>query len=81
MVKVDTRKVILKRKPNSNDGEARLIEIETSLIDYGTTSIEGTDVEISVAVAIFELKKEDRHVVLDIGSDKQFSKEHVLCGL
>lgn len=74
MVEVQKRKVLIKRKPSSEDGAERMIEIETNLMDYGESKVEGTNIVISVALATFELKGEDKHHVLRLGDDKAFGK-------
>lgn len=52
--------------------KSREKELETNVLDYGDSQIEGTDVIVSVAVATFVLKKEDRHQVLRLGDDTKF---------
>ena len=76
MVETTTQKVLIKRRPNSEDGNVRVIEIETRLKDYGESLIEDTNVYVSAAVAAFELKNEDRFQVIRLGDDKTFGKYH-----
>jgi hypothetical protein len=81
MVEVQKRKVLIKRKPSSEDGAERIIEIETNMMDYGASKVEGTDIVISVAVATFELKGEDKHHVIRLGDDIAFGTFLILLRL
>ena len=72
MVKTETKSMIARTASKSSRKKTREKEYETNVLDYGESQIEGTDVVVSVAVATFVLKDEDKHQVLRVGDDSKF---------
>ena len=72
MVKSEKKAVVARTASKSSRKKSREKEYETNILDYGESQIEGTDVVVSVAVATFVLKNEDRHQVLRVGDDSKF---------
>jgi hypothetical protein len=68
VVSVETNNIVLKSKSKSD--RERVREVETQLIDYGETLVDNA--VISVAVAVFKLKGEDRHQVMSLTEDEAF---------
>ena len=73
MVHVEKQKVTLRRASSRSDRE-REKEVETHLYDHGEARIAGTNIVVSVAVATFTLKGEDRYQVLRLSDDEEFRK-------
>jgi hypothetical protein len=70
VVSVETKTIVLKSKSKSKSDRERVREVETQLIDYGETLVDNA--VISVAVAVFKLKGEDRHQVMSLTEDEDF---------
>ena len=68
VVSVEKKTIVLRSKLKSDKEKYR--EVKTQLIDYGETHVD--NVVISVAVAVFELKGEDRHQVMSLTEDETF---------
>lgn len=76
MVKSERKSIVARTGSKSNRKKTREKEYETNILDYGESQLEGTDVFVSVAVATFVLKDEDRHQVLRVGDDSKFRTCH-----
>ena len=74
MVHIEKQKVILRRGSSRNSDKEREKEVETHLVDYGESRIAGTNIVVSVAVATFTLKGEDRYQVIRLSDDEEFRK-------
>lgn len=72
MVHVETNTVKLRSSSKRNSDKERTQEVETKLCDYGDSRVAGTNIVVSVAVATFTLKSEDRHQVLRLSDDEDF---------
>ena len=73
MVDFEKKKVVLKSRSKTDRDRDKVREIDTIVADYGDSRIAGTNVVVSVAVATFNLKCEDRHQVLRLSDDEEFA--------
>ena len=73
MVTIEKSKVILRSRSSGRSSDKER-EVETQLRDYGDSRIAGTNIVVSVAVATYTLKSEDRFQVLRLSDDEAFRK-------
>ena len=75
MVSLVKKKVVLRTKSKGNKEKVREKELDAHVFDYGESRLlEGAGIVVSVAVATFVLKEEDRHQVIRLTDDAAFGK-------